>query len=126
MLKTRLKILFRQTPGNKFTIPLLLNLLEKENIDQKIPFEVVNSLTQFKKTAETLDRIIAVYSFMTPHLAEVWHEIRTVRTLFKDRLFLLAGGPHPTGAPEETLVMGFNTVITGARNINTRESFQLV
>jgi B12-binding domain/radical SAM domain protein len=114
MLKTRLKILFRQTPGNKFTIPLLLNLLEKENIDQKIPFEVVNSLTQFKKTAETLDRIIAVYSFMTPHLPEVWHEIRTVRTLFKDRLFLLAGGPHPTGAPEETLVMGFNTVITGA------------
>jgi B12-binding domain/radical SAM domain protein len=113
MPKTPLKILLRQTPGNKFTIPLLLNLLEKEHIDQKIPVEVASSQKQFINTARTADRIIAVYSFMTPHLPEVWREIRLVRKLFK-KVFLLAGGPHPTGAPEETLAMDFDTVVTGA------------
>ena len=114
MPKTGSKILLRQTPGNKFTIPLLLYLLEKENINRKIPVTVVTSRSLFKEAAKNAERIIAVYSFMTPHLPQVWHEIKCLRSVIKQQLFLLAGGPHPTGAPEETLAMGFDAVITGA------------
>lgn len=112
-MRKSIQIIFRQTSGNKFTIPLLLNLLEKENLDQWISIWIVTSHSEMLKACHSSGFTIAVFSFMTPQLPEVWNEIQNLRLHFSSRLFLLAGGPHPSGAPEETLVMGFDCVFIG-------------
>ncbi len=87
-------------------------VLESNNFDRRITVEVVTSLSHMKKACDSVDRAILVYSFMTPHISEVWNEIRLLKR-FSNKLFFLAGGPHASGAPDETLAMGFDTVITG-------------
>lgn len=50
-------------------------------------------------------RIVLAYSFMTPQWSEIKKEWRAIRSKFKDgnRVMIIAGGPHPSGAVKDVL-----------------------
>ncbi|MBN1779834.1 TIGR04013 family B12-binding domain/radical SAM domain-containing protein [bacterium] len=114
MPHTSSSIIIRETPANRFTVPVLMALLEQAGIDRLIPVRAVTSRNTLFRTCGSLKSAVVLYSFMTPHWPDAWHEVRQLRKKFKNRIFLIAGGPHPSGAPEQTLRMGFDLVICGA------------
>ena len=58
-------------------------------------------------------KVIAAFSFCSPQLWETNRLISYIRKKCDNDVILIAGGPHPTGAPEKTLEMGFDIVIRG-------------
>lgn len=73
--------------------------------------DLFHALTQaFEQAA----RIVAAYSFMTRDREAVRREVMALgRHPRRQSLFLLAGGPHPTGDPKGTLCLGFDAVCLG-------------
>ncbi len=63
---------------------------------------------------EAYDEIILCYSFMTFQWPVVRQEILSLaRYSLRERLTVIAGGPHPSGAPRRTLEAGFDAVCVG-------------
>ena len=52
-------------------------------------------------------------SFFTTQLWGVSDLVKTLRDKYRNKVLLIAGGPHPTGDPEGTLDMGFDLVVRG-------------
>ena len=68
--------------------------------------EIHASLAKGHKTAIAL-------SFFTSQVPHIERLIKRMRGHFGDRALILAGGPHPSGAPEQVLAMGADHVIKG-------------
>jgi B12-binding domain/radical SAM domain protein len=103
-------LVFRRTPANRFSFPVLLNAFEKQGLEKHFDIEVIDSLRNLRHDCGTGS--ILAFSFMTAHLPEVLGEIRAVRKLNKN-MTLIAGGPHSTGDPDGTLAMGFDFAFVG-------------
>ena len=52
-------------------------------------------------------------SFFTTQIFEIRNLISSLRSKFKSKCLLIAGGPHPTGDPIGTLKLGFDVVVVG-------------
>lgn len=80
-----------------------------------MPWETADSadaMVSRLRSAAGRGRALALYSFMTPHLAAVRREVRAVRRAAPGARFL-AGGAHPSADSEGTLALGFDHVFTG-------------
>jgi len=108
----KIPFIFRVTRSNRFTIPVLLHTLEKDRWDKVFDLKTADTFRDLVRAAEEKRALIA-YSFMTPHLPDVWREIRRLKKTCKTGSLLIAGGPHPTGDPDGTLEMGFDAAISG-------------
>lgn len=65
-----------------------------------------------RELAARSERTLALFSFPSAHRAEISRLAAETLALFPpDRLFLLAGGAHPTAEPEDCLSLGFHGVI---------------
>jgi len=58
-------------------------------------------------------RPVFLVSYMTPHRADTRRVVAGLRALHPDAL-VIAGGAHPTGAPEDALASGADHVVVGA------------
>ena len=62
-------------------------------------------------------QVVAAFSFCTPNLMEIAEVLQTLRRSLsgaeRNRLRLVAGGPHPSGDPEGTLDLGFECLVVG-------------
>jgi B12-binding domain/radical SAM domain protein len=105
--KQRKSLIFKRTTGNRFSIPVLLSGLERQGLDRHFAVEVADDLTP----DSVPEGAIVAFSFMTHHLPEVRHDVR--RLAGRPGIRLIAGGPHATGDPENTLKLGFDTVFCG-------------
>ncbi len=106
-------LIFRLTPGNRFTIPVLMHSLETTGLDREFVIQTAGSWRTLREMVEKEENPLVAYSFMTPHLPSVLAEIDAFKAKQNRRVLLLAGGPHPTGDPEGTLRMGFDAVVRG-------------
>ncbi|GAB6189566.1 TIGR04013 family B12-binding domain/radical SAM domain-containing protein [Marinitoga arctica] len=100
------KIIFRLLKSNRYSIISLIAAMEKENINMDVVLE-----KDFNKILEynPKDTLIA-YSFMSFDIFNVEKEI----SILKEKGFeVIAGGPHPSAMPKETLNMGFDKVFVG-------------
>lgn len=120
MKKKIIHIAFRMTSENRFTIPVLLNALEKNGLSEHCCFHFLENLKGTVSFILNEERSLLCYSFMTSNLHEVYQEIRSLKSHNTSSL-LMAGGPHATGNPEETLKMGFDVVIAGDAEISFPE-----
>ncbi len=102
---------------NFYSFNAIIGALEtcKDLNDLTICFARDNS-----KLIQELERIILSYetiivgiSFFTTQLFEIRDLISILRRKFKDKCFLVAGGPHPTGDPLGTLKLGFDVSVVG-------------
>jgi len=55
----------------------------------------------------------AAFSFFTAQRTQTARLVKDLRAAAGKDLYLLAGGPHPSAAPEDTLALGFDCVVTG-------------
>ena len=104
-------------PTGRHSITALMGALEEKGLDSHP--EASFALGAFEITQE-LRRFITEHdpcavglSFMTYEKKTVSRFISMLRKEFGSRLFLFCGGPHPTGAPGETLEMGFDMAVRG-------------
>ncbi len=58
-------------------------------------------------------KTIFAFSFFTTQIFDIFDIVRKLRDIYKNKIVLIAGGPHPTGDPKGTLKMGFDYVFRG-------------
>ncbi|MBU2572782.1 MAG: TIGR04013 family B12-binding domain/radical SAM domain-containing protein [Elusimicrobia bacterium] len=109
-------LIFYYTRENRHSFNALAGALEKAGIpglnlsfpetEKKLIAEIAKSLTARRITA-------AGFSFFTSQVPHMERLAAYLKNKFGDRLRLIAGGPHPSGAPKEVLKMGFDHVTAG-------------
>jgi len=104
-------------PSGRHSITALMGALEERGLDT-CP-ETGFALGAFEVTPE-LRRFISSHdpcavgiSFMTHEKRQAFSFVSRLRHEFGPQLFIFCGGPHPTGAPRETLNRGFDMAVRG-------------
>ncbi|MEM2271934.1 MAG: TIGR04013 family B12-binding domain/radical SAM domain-containing protein [Archaeoglobaceae archaeon] len=100
---------------NKYSFAALVGALETDERLIDIPLFLVqnNLIRDINDALKQFDRVIVCYSFMSPQALSVYYEIKRLRSLFGNKIFLIAGGSYPTGDPNGALKMGFDICVVG-------------
>ncbi|MCJ7524657.1 MAG: radical SAM protein [Candidatus Aminicenantes bacterium] len=111
------RVAFRIFSGNRLTLPLLLNVWEKNGLDHH--FDIFFAAAEpgclsAAQSAALRASDVCVFSFMTPHLPLFAAEIRSLRVAGKSAPRLAAGGPHVSGDRELARACGFDILFSGA------------
>lgn len=107
-------LIFYYTYSNRFGFNALAGAIERYRPD-------IKKIHLAKKEADLLTllksypgRKTVAFSFFTAQKEQIGKIILRLREKFPgDELFLIAGGPHASGAPRDTLEMGFDAVAAG-------------
>lgn len=117
MLQSVLIVFFR-TKWNKNSIHALIAAVDV-HFPPPCEVEVVLAsswaeLLSFIERGRGACRVVVGFSFTTLEWLLVESQVKTLRQRYsKEELFLMAGGSHATGSPEETLSIGFDLVVRG-------------
>jgi B12-binding domain/radical SAM domain protein len=105
---------------NRNSIAALCGAMEGDERFATLPVSFVDTrgaAARLKGLLAQHSQVVAAFSFCTPNLMEVDEAIGTLqRGLSKGefaRLRPIAGGPHPSGDPEDTLGLGFECLVVG-------------
>jgi len=109
----KIPLLFRQTENNRFTMPVLLNVLERNELDKHFNIQLIDSYQKLQAKLAAVGPTLIAYSFMTPHLVEVYREITNLRKMINSQSLIIAGGPHVVGDPKGTQKLGFDVISNG-------------
>jgi B12-binding domain/radical SAM domain protein len=108
--KKKKRILFRLSPFNRLSFPVLLNAWEQEGIDRE--FEVVIR-TEPLTAGEIRSGDAVLFSFMTSVLPYIHQEIVEIKKSSVPDLIIAGGGPHVSGEQELVFEAGFDTLFCG-------------
>ncbi|MEJ5376582.1 MAG: TIGR04013 family B12-binding domain/radical SAM domain-containing protein [bacterium] len=108
-----MRVLLRQTRANRYTLPLLMNLVEQWDQKGILELDVARSPQELIRHLGSSEGTFVGYSFMTPHLEDVMEELKTIGPYLGARDIVVAGGPHASADPEGTLELGFHAVVAG-------------
>lgn len=113
-MKTALAFLYTKTTKN--SINALLGAMEKEKVALPVYFlkekeKVKERLKEILKKGK-YKKIILALSFCTPQVFEIKSFLLKLKEI-KENLFILGGGPHPTGDPKGSLKLGFDVIFVG-------------
>lgn len=106
-------VVLRQTRYNRFTLPLLANLVETWDAGRRVSIAVARGLEEVLRALREDSPVLLGYSFMTPQLGEVSDELRLIVPYLRPHDLVVAGGAHPTADPQGTLALGFQAVVVG-------------
>ena len=77
---------------------------------------------QIEALAGRYERVVVGFSFTTPRAPKVLQAVKRIRDHLQahhlNNVTLVAGGPHPSGAWQQTLDMGFDVVVVGEGEIS--------
>jgi B12-binding domain/radical SAM domain protein len=119
-MTNRSALAFITTPLNKNSVAVLAGVLGMEEIfaDLDLLFirDDANLGLHFDKALREYEQLIVAFSFCTPVSAQIGPMVQRMRASAAEGdcfTTWIAGGPHPSGAPQETLEMGFDLVVVG-------------
>jgi B12-binding domain/radical SAM domain protein len=102
---------------NFYSLNAIVGALETEQIYDKIEFYFIGLKDELVDCLEKLEKkynkIVLAISFFTTQLFDIRALVRTIKYRFNNRVFIIAGGSHPTGDPSGILKMGFDIVVVG-------------
>ncbi|ABS60883.1 TIGR04013 family B12-binding domain/radical SAM domain-containing protein [Fervidobacterium nodosum] len=99
------RILFRTNKHNRYSITALVGaILSRIDIDV-IESKSISDILQYP-----VEGTVVAYSFMSFDIDIVKVEVQELK---KHGYIIIAGGPHATALPQETLKIGFDYVFTG-------------
>jgi B12-binding domain/radical SAM domain protein len=105
---------------NRNSIAALCGAMEGDERFAALPVSFVDTrgaAARLRGLLAQYSQVVAAFSFCTPNIMEVVEAIETLQrcltTAESARLRLVAGGPHPSGDPEDTLALGFDCVVVG-------------
>jgi len=106
------------TKYNKYSFNALIGALETVDHLAGLPVYFYHQrealCSGLKDILQKYDQIILGLSFSTPQLWEIADLVGHVRDQYHhEHVLLIAGGPHPTGNPPDTLKLGFDLVVIG-------------
>ncbi len=87
--------------------------LKLDDIDLYFIRGVENLYNDLERIADTHETTVLGISFFTTQLWEISDLVKSLQSKYKNKILLIAGGPHPTGDSEGTLDMGFDFVVRG-------------
>lgn len=100
--------------------PLLASLRDSKDLTKKLEIKTVKTRDALYQTIkETTNgegesrKALVLYSFCTTDKEKVGKEVKKLRERFGKNIFLICGGPHPSGDPEDVINMGFDVIIRG-------------
>jgi B12-binding domain/radical SAM domain protein len=109
------RVIFRITPTNRLSFPVLLNAWESHQMDRH--FEII--IRETPLTSEPFQEIqkgdVVLFSFLTPHLPLIHEEIMSLKGT---GAIVAGGGPHITYEQELILEMGFQVLFIGPGETN--------
>ncbi|TEU14234.1 MAG: TIGR04013 family B12-binding domain/radical SAM domain-containing protein, partial [Anaerolineales bacterium] len=118
-MSTKNALVFVTQPTNKNSIAVLAGVVEgREDLALSLLFlrDDPSLHIRLQECLHEYERVVIAFSFCTPAAGHVAHLVGQLRALAAEShcpVFWVAGGPHPSGAPEATLRMGFDVVVVG-------------
>jgi B12-binding domain/radical SAM domain protein len=114
----KIAIIYRLSRYNRQSFCALRGALERNGIPEGVDTFFLRPNEGIKEVARLVlpyDRSIICYSFTTPQANIVAREVAILKGYLSRQkgAILLAGGPHPSGAVEDTLSLGFDLVVKG-------------
>ncbi len=120
------KIVFLYHKKNRYSINALLGAIESVLPEDYLRMIVLpktnkNFMSTILKFLKEGYKVIGCISFFTSQLTQITEIVKELRLnvykLKNKNLTLIAGGPHPTAKPKQTLDLGFDAVIIGEGEI---------
>lgn len=105
MKRHKRRLIFRRTPTNQLSLPILLNVLETHEMDGELEIVVTGDLPVLAGGD------VVAYSFMTPHIPAVQQEIRRIN---RPDILIVGGGPHISGDRELAFKIGIDILFPGS------------
>ncbi len=116
-MQTRIAFIAFYQKQNKNSFNALIGAIETQELLNDINIHFIrgydNLINDLNKIINNNDRVIVGISFFTTQLWEIKDLIKDLRRKYSNKVFLIAGGPHPTGDPFGTLKLGFDLVVVG-------------
>lgn len=110
-------IVFLYTRHNRYSVNALVGTIESDPELADLPLYFPRTGDALVETVSGLIGsgmdLMCCVSFCTPAYWDVKAVLTRVRGLGTDRVFVVAGGPHPTAAPESVLCAGVDVVVAG-------------
>ena len=100
---------------NKYSINALAGVCEKERLDEivKIFFIKEKELYILKELSQNFKKLILCFSFSTLSKNRIFSIKEEIKKLIAKKIIFIAGGPHPTGLPQEVIENNFDIVVKG-------------
>ncbi|NPA39105.1 MAG: TIGR04013 family B12-binding domain/radical SAM domain-containing protein [Thermodesulfobacteria bacterium] len=132
-----LALVLIETDVNKYSINALAGVVEVLSLKELDFFvfrhdskdSVSELILNLKNLLEEYKKVIVGFSFCTPELWESYNLISRLKEEFrreKERLILIAGGPHPTGDRIGTLRAGIDVVFVGESESSLSEYIKAI
>ncbi|KJJ84973.1 radical SAM domain-containing protein [Candidatus Omnitrophus magneticus] len=110
----KIKILFRWLKYNHYTISAIMGLLLERLPCEKFSIKIVETLKQiFEETHDNTSISVLAYSFCSPEFKKVSSEIKNIKSIFKNKIIIICGGPHSTAMPEDIINSGADNCFIG-------------
>ena len=113
-------MVFITTPINKNSVAVLAGLIESDETLRDLSLLFLRDddrlAGEFGRVLGQYERVTVACSFCTTgrgHVAHVLHKLFSVAAESDCAVTWLAGGPHPSGAAQDTLGLGFDIVVVG-------------
>jgi len=110
-------LIYHYTRQNRNSYNVLTGALELGGYFDNLDIHFIDERQDFKKEISKLvkkyKKLILAVSFCTPQIIEVSSLVKELKNKHKGEIIFIAGGPHPTGDPENTLEIGFDIIIVG-------------
>lgn len=102
---------------NFYSLNAIVGALETDEVFESIDFYFIPTRDKLKESIEEVtkkyNKIMVGISFYTTQLFETQDLVRIIKRRYKEKVLIVAGGPHPTGDPFGTLKMGVDIVVVG-------------
>ncbi len=102
---------------NFYSLNAIVGALETDEVFESIDFYFIPTQDKLKESIEEVtkkyNKIMVGISFYTTQLFETQDLVRIIKRRYKEKVLIVAGGPHPTGDPFGTLKMGVDIVVVG-------------
>lgn len=116
-LNSDMALVFYHPKPNRYSINTLAGAIEETPEFGELSMYFVESerdlFTGLKTITGKHRKVVVGLSFFTPQLWETAALISRLKKEYGNAIFLIAGGPHPTGDPEGTLGLGVDVVVRG-------------
>jgi B12-binding domain/radical SAM domain protein len=109
-------LVLKYNKWNKYSFAALVGALELDERLLSLPIISLNEGDHAKLTKlfTQYDHLLICYSFMSPCLPIIKADIQQLKTLIPaSHMTLIAGGPHSSASPHQTINLGFDVAVIG-------------
>lgn len=116
-MKSELAIILFYKRENRYSFNAIAGAMENHTDIKSLDVYFIHSekdiLHNLPTILENHKQAIFGCSFATTQFWDIQSLVKKVKEISKNKIILIAGGPHPTGEPLETLLLGFDIVVRG-------------